>query len=110
MNGDSSTDGDYRAVLLTITNVRAVTDDLMPFVTFRANIEEREARPDDEVAIFNVHGTSSHFVIFLDTGKTMDDVDEEMVPYNVVLSIADRQRISSQLEMKALLKEALGDE
>jgi hypothetical protein len=40
----------------------------------------------------------------------MDDFDEELVPYNVVVSNADRQRISNQLEMKALLKEALGDD
>ena len=109
MDGNTSKDGDYRAVLLTITTVKAVSDELMPFVTFRANMEKREVAPDDEVAIFNVHGTSSHFVVFLDVGKDMDDIDEELVPYNVVLSITDRQRISDQLEMKALLKEALSD-
>ena len=109
MGSETSSDGKYRAVLLTITSVRTVTEDLMPFVTFRANIEKRDAMPDDEVAIFNVHGTSSHFVVFMDEGKTMEEFDEELVPYNVVLSNADRQRISNQLEMKALLKEALAE-
>ena len=93
---------------MTIAKVKSVSPDLMPFVQFRANLEQREPQPDDDLAIFNVHGTGSHFVVFLDTGKTMEDVDEEIVPYNVVISIADRQRIATDLESKALLKEALG--
>ncbi len=101
--------GKYRAVLLTITKVRQVVEDLKPFVMFRANIEKREADPQDAVAIFNVHGTSSHFVVFLDPGKTMDDFDEEIVPYNVVISQPDRQRITTELETRALYKEALGE-
>jgi hypothetical protein len=100
--------GKYRAVLLTITKVRQVIEDLKPFVVFRANIEEREVDPEDTVAIFNVHGTSSHFVVFLDEGKTMDDFDEEILPNGVVLSHPDRQRITTELETRALLKEALG--
>ena len=100
--------GKFRAVLLTITKVRQVVEDLKPFVVFRANIEEREVDPQDTVAIFNVHGTSSHFVVFLDEGKTMDDFDEEIVPYDVLISQPDRQRITTELETKALYKEALG--
>ena len=101
-------EGRFRAVLLTITKVRSVSTELFPFVEFRANLEQREPSPEDDLAIFNVHGTGSHFVIFLDSGKTMEDVDEELVPYNVVISKVDRQRIATDLESKALLKEALG--
>ena len=85
-----------------------MVEDLKPFVVFRANIEKREAEPKDTIAIFNVHGTSSHFVVFLDEGKSMDDFDEEIVPYNVIISQPDRQRIATELETKALYKEALG--
>ena len=101
-------EGSFRAVLLTITKFRGVSPELVPFVQFRATFEQREIDPEDDLAIFNVHGTGSHFVIFLDTGKTMDDVKEEIVPYNVVISEADMQRIATDLESKALLKEALG--
>jgi hypothetical protein len=108
VSNEGAQEGKFKAVLLTITKVRGVSQDLLPFVQFRARMEEREPQPEDDVAIFNVHGTGSHFVIFLDTGKTMDDVDEEIVPYNVVISTPDRQRIATDLESKALLKEALG--
>ena len=108
MGDEGRHNGKYRAVLLTITRVIEVVEELKPFVVFRANIEKREADPMDTVAIFNVYGTSSHFVVFLEEGKTMDDFDEEIVPYNVVISQPDRQRITTELETRALYKEALG--
>ena len=98
--------GKFRAVLVSITNVRSVTPELMPFVTFRANIEKREVDEEDEVAIFNVHGTASNFVVFLDAGKTPADVEEELVPYNVVISTVDWQHVTNNLESKALYLEA----
>ena len=109
MGAEGTTDGKFRAVLLTITKVVSVSEELVPFINFRANMEHREVRPDDEVAIFNVHGTGSHFVVFLDEDKTVEDFEDEIVPYNVVISKPDRDRIISQLETKALLKEALGE-
>jgi len=98
--------GKYRAVLISITKVASVSPDLMPFVMFRANIEKREPRDDEDVALFNVHGTSSNFVVFLDAGKTAKDLEEELVPYNVVLSASDWTRITQELDRKAQYLEA----
>jgi hypothetical protein len=105
----TASDGKFRATLLTITKVASVSVELMPFVRFRATLEERGLDNDDDVAIFNVHGTSSHFVIFLDTGKTMDEVEEELDVYSVVISREDHQRILTVLDSKAQYEAALGD-
>ena len=109
MAEDNGENDKYRAVLLTICKAGQVIENLKPFVVFRANIEKREMNPGDTVAIFNVYGTGSHFVVFLDEGKTLADFEEEILPYNVVVTHVDRQRISIELETKALLREALGD-
>jgi hypothetical protein len=101
--------GKFRAVLISITEVRSIPEELTPFIAFRANMEGRELKAEDEVAVFNVHGTASHFGVFLDAGKTMADVEEELVPYNVVLSKGDWQRVSNVLETKAQYAEATGD-
>jgi hypothetical protein len=101
--------GKYQAVLITIAKVRNVDEELRPFVNFRANIEKREINDDDDVAIFNVHGTSSHFVVFLDPGKSTKDVEEEIVPYNVLLTRNDWALIAQDLENKAYYLEATKD-
>lgn len=98
----------YKAVLLAITDAASVTQELRPFVEFRATLERRTVGPKDLVAIFNVHGTSSHFVVFLDAGKTMEQVDAEVAPYEVVLQREARERIASALETQALHKKATG--
>ncbi len=98
--------GKFRAVLVSITNVGSVTEELLPFVMFRANIEKREVNEEDQVAIFNVHGTASNFVVFLDAGKTPADVEEELVPYNVVITRVDWQRVTNDLETKVQYLEA----
>jgi hypothetical protein len=108
--GSDGPGGKYRAVLVSMTKVASVGDDLMPFVVFRANIEKREPRDDEDVAIFNVHGTSSNFVIFLDPGKTVKDLEEELVPYNVVISASDWNRLTQDLEVKAQYLEATAEE
>jgi hypothetical protein len=101
--------GKFRAILVSITKVENVTEELMPFVSFRANIEKRELGPKDDVAVFNVHGTSSHFVVFLDPGKTAKDLEEELIPYNVVLTNLDWQRIVNDLEAKAQYKAVMDE-
>jgi len=81
----------------------------MPFVNFRANLEGRQVTQDDDVAIFNVHGTGSHFVVFLDPGKTVKDVEEEIVPYNVLITGSDWSLIAQDLENKGYYLEAIQD-
>ena len=107
MEGSSGPDGEYRAVLVSITKVASVSPELRPFVVFRANIEKREPKDDDHVAIFNVHGTSSNFVIFLDAGKTPEDLKEEMEPYNVVISNTDWNLLLQELDSKTQYLEAI---
>ena len=98
----------YKAVLVAITDASSVTAELRPFVEFRATIERREVGPKDLVAVFNVHGTSSHFVVFLDAGKTMEQVDKEIEPYAVVLQREARERLAAALEAQALHEQATG--
>ncbi len=98
----------HKAVLLAITEASGVTAELRPFVEFRATLEHRVAAPKDMVAIFQVHGTSSHFVVFLDAGKTMDQVDAEVAPYEVVLQRESRNRVEAALEAQSLRARARG--
>ncbi len=98
----------HKAVLVTITEAASVTAELRPFVEFKAALERRGSDPKDVVAIFKVHGTSSHFVVFMDAGKTMEDVDAEVAPYDVLIPNEARQRVAEALEARMLRREATG--
>ena len=108
MPDDAPRKGRFRAVLLTVTAVDSVTPELRPFVEFRAAMEGRTPTPQDLVAIFQVHTTSSHFVVFMDAGKTIAQIESEISPYEVVLPAAAWHTLESTLESQATAKAARG--
>ncbi len=101
MMGESRPPAKFRATLLSITEVASVPQDLRPFVEFRANMEGREARPGDLVAVFNVLTTSSHFIVFLDPGKTIEQVEAEVAPYEVLIPAETWRRLDELLQSRA---------
>jgi len=101
MPDDMPKKGRFKAVLLTITQLDSVTPELRPFVEFRAAMEGRTPAPQDLVAIFRVHTTSSHFVVFMDPGKTVAQLEAEMAPYEVVLPAAAWRTLEAVLESQS---------
>ncbi|MCL2687818.1 MAG: DUF749 domain-containing protein [Methanobrevibacter sp.] len=49
-----------------------------PYVQFKAGIEKREPKEDDEIAILDITGTESHHVLFLDYYENIDQIKEEL--------------------------------
>ncbi|MDR1721899.1 MAG: DUF749 domain-containing protein [Methanobrevibacter sp.] len=48
------------------------------YVQFKAAIEKREPKPNDEIAILDITGTDSHHVLFLDSYKNGEEIKEEL--------------------------------
>ena len=49
-----------------------------PYVQFKATIEKREIKDDDELAILDITGTDSHHVLFLDSYDDINQIKEEL--------------------------------
>lgn len=70
--------GEFVATLSDIKDIDKVPDDHKGIVNFKANIEKREIKGGEKVAILNIANTFSYFAVFLDPGKTIDDVVKEV--------------------------------
>ncbi|MFQ5975008.1 MAG: DUF749 family protein [Candidatus Hydrothermarchaeales archaeon] len=70
--------GEFIATLSDIKDIKRVPDDLKGIVNFKADIEKREIRGDERVAILNIVDTYSYFAVFLDKGKSVEDVEKEV--------------------------------
>ncbi len=68
----------YRADLIAVTPAGSVPDDLRPFVEFKASLTKHELRRDQQVALFLIATTSCYIPVFLDKGKTVEDVKKEL--------------------------------
>ena len=49
-----------------------------PYVQFNATLDKRELKPDDELAILNIAGTSTHHVLFLDSYTSTSQIEQEL--------------------------------
>ncbi|MEE8403179.1 MAG: DUF749 family protein [Candidatus Hydrothermarchaeaceae archaeon] len=69
----------YIAVLVDIKEVRVLPPEFLPYVEIKANQEERELDGSEKVAILNISGTSSYSSVFLDKGKTIEEIKAEVL-------------------------------
>lgn len=68
----------FVAYLVDIKRVEKVPLELLPYVEFKATYEGRQLKGDEEIALFNIASTTSYLAVFLDPGKTIEDIEEEV--------------------------------
>jgi hypothetical protein len=78
---------EFIATLLTILKVEdGLNSELSDFIKVRAAIENRELKNDDVVVVFNIQGTTSYQVFFLDKDTDVDEIKEKLNKMNVRLN------------------------
>lgn len=91
----------FIATLVDIKYVCEVPVGLMPYVNFKAEIEGRKIKGSERVAIFNIASTTSYLPVFLDAGKTLEDVEREIKEQAFAeLSSDSRKIVASALRRK----------
>jgi len=87
----------YMTRLVTITHYESVTDELRPFVEFQASQKKIEVAPRTRIAILQVENIPSYFIVFLDSGITLEEVIDEL----------SRQDLRMPEDLKNTLAQAL---
>jgi hypothetical protein len=68
----------FIATLAGIFRFKDLPQEYGPYVQFKAGIEKREIKDDDEIAILDITGTTSKHVLFLDSYDNIDQIKEEL--------------------------------
>lgn len=68
----------FIATLGGIFKFKDLPEEYGPYVQFKATIEKREIKDDDEIAILDITGTDSHHVLFLDSYNSITEITEEL--------------------------------
>lgn len=69
----------YIAVLVDIKEVSKLPPEFLPYINIKAIREERVLEGSEKVAVFNISTTSSFLSIFLDEGKTIEEIEAEIL-------------------------------
>jgi hypothetical protein len=70
---------EYIAVLVDVKEFKKLPGEFMPYVEIKASTEGREPKEDEKVAIFNISTTTSYSAVFLDAGKTIEEIEAELL-------------------------------
>ena len=68
----------FVATLDGIFKYSDLPEEYEPYVQFKATIDKRELSKDDEIAILNNSGTSTHHVLFLDSYDSIAEIEKEL--------------------------------
>jgi hypothetical protein len=91
----------YIASIADIKHIKDMPEEFIPYVTFKASQEGRILRGDERVAILNVSTTTSYIAVFLDEGKTIEEVEEDVGESSVTLNKDTREVLERLLEERA---------
>lgn len=69
---------EYVAVLVDVKELKKLDTEFNPYVEIKAASEGRKPEENERVAVFNISTTSSYAIIFLDDGKTIEQVATEL--------------------------------
>lgn len=68
----------FVAVLVDIKELDKLPEGLRRYADFKAAVEGRNTTGNEKVVIFNIASTSSYVSVFLDKGKTLGDIENEL--------------------------------
>ena len=88
----------HKANLVAITEVRNVPPDIRPFVSFRADVEERELSEDELVAVLVIDTTTSYIPVFLKDPPTMVSLEETLARQDAMLTSEARAALARHLK------------
>lgn len=87
----------FVASLVGIFKFKELPENYGPFAQHKATMEKRTVKDDDQVAILNIAGTESFHVLFLDSYKTIAEIDEELKQVDAELNYNTKKILEGHL-------------
>lgn len=68
----------FIATLAGIFKFEELPQEYGPYVRYKASLEKKEIKKDEEIAVLNIKGTESHHVLFLNSYKNIGEIENEL--------------------------------
>lgn len=86
----------FIASIADIKHYRDMPEEFLPYVHLKAALESRTPEKDDKIAILNISTTTSYLAVFLDNGKTIEQLEDEVNESWATLNL-DSQKVLKHL-------------
>lgn len=87
----------FVASLAGVFKFKELPEKYGPFVQYKASIENRSIKDDDDIAILDIIGTESVHVLFLDSYSDFKQIDEELEKADAEINHRSKQVLEGYL-------------
>jgi len=87
----------FVASLAGIFKYKELPEKYGPFVQYKASLENKDIKEDDDIAILDIIGTESVHVLFLDSYKNINEINAELKEADAQLNHRSKQILEGYL-------------
>jgi hypothetical protein len=87
----------FIATLVGIFKYQELPEKYGPYVQYKASIENRTIKMDDDIAILNIAGTESHHVLFIKSYRNLGEITEELKEAHAKLNYSSKKILEEHL-------------
>jgi hypothetical protein len=87
----------FIASLVGIFKYSELPENYGPFVQYKASLENKTIKDDDEIAILNITGTQSNHVLFLGSYKDIKEIIEELKEADAEINYSTKKILEGHL-------------
>lgn len=88
----------FVATLAGIFKFTELPEKYGPFVQYKASLEDKTIKDTDDIAILDISGTESVHVLFLDSYKSLKEIDDELMAADAKLNHRSKQILEGYYE------------
>jgi len=87
----------FIATLVGIFKFTELPEKYGPFVQYKASLDDKTIDDDDEIAILNISGTESHYVLFLSMYKDIKEIEAELKKADAEINYSTKKILEGYL-------------
>jgi hypothetical protein len=87
----------FIATLVGIFKFEELPQEYGPFVRYKASLENRDIDENEEIAILNIKGTSSHHALLLSSYKNIAEIENELKQADAKLNYNTKKILEGHL-------------
>lgn len=87
----------FIATLIGIFKFEEIPQQYGPFVRYKASLENKNIDENEEIAILNISGTESNHVLFLNSYKSISEIEQELKDADAKLNYNTKKILEGHL-------------
>lgn len=87
----------FIATLVGIFKFEEIPQQYGPFVRYKASLENKNIDENEEIAILNISGTESNHVLFLNSYKSISEIEQELKDADAKLNYNTKKILEGHL-------------